>query len=137
MAKQIHALNAYRPRIKKGKTLRRSELAEYISGRASINEGTVLNILTELRDAILFWNRQGTGVKLDGLGTYSPEIGLDGKIRVAHYPDVWLKGNLNLEYKFDAKIINRDMIGKTAEDLVARWNEEHPEDPIDVKKKEK
>ena len=84
MAKQIHAIQKYGPRIKQGNTVHMERLVEYMSGRTGLNTGTVLNVLMELRDSLLFFNRDGQAVKLDGLGTFTPKIGLDGKISVSH-----------------------------------------------------
>lgn len=131
MAKLINVIHAYRPRIKKHKTVQEEELAKFIEGRTSINAGTVLNVLYELREAMIFFHRTGEPIKLKGLGTFTPEISLDGRIKVAHRADRKVKADLNMGYHFKAKIINRDMIGKTTEELVQRWNEEHPDDPVE------
>ncbi|MBL7065833.1 MAG: hypothetical protein ISS49_16780 [Anaerolineae bacterium] len=47
-----------------------------------------------------------------------------------HRLDTALKNRLNAPGAFRGEIENRDMIGKTADDLVARWNAEHPDVPV-------
>lgn len=91
--------------------------------------GDVIHMLALFHDAVVAFNRYGQGVKLEGLGTYLPNIGLDGTFDVQHRLDWGLRRDLNSR-KFDGKIINRCNIGKTADELAALWNEEHPEDPV-------
>jgi hypothetical protein len=57
-------------------------------------------------------------------------VGLDGTFDVSHRTDAALKNRLNTPQAFQGDIVNRDMIGQTAHDLVARWNQEHPDDPV-------
>jgi len=59
----------------------------------------------------LFWPREAAGIAL-----------LEG----GQFPN-----RLNAPGDFRGEIGNRDMIGKTADELVARWNEEHPDDPVE------
>ena len=77
------------------------------------------------------FNLGGRAVKLEGLGTYTPKVGLDGVFDVAHRLDKALKNRLNAPGDFRGEIGNRDMIGKTADELVARWDEEHPGAPVE------
>jgi hypothetical protein len=44
--------------------------------------------------------------------------------------DVSMGKSLNAAGAFRGAILNRDNIGKSADDLVQLWNAEHPEDPI-------
>jgi len=37
---------------------------------------------------------------------------------------------LNVPGIFTGKVINRENIGKTREELVTKWNEAYPEDPV-------
>ena len=67
-------------------------------------------------------------VRLEGLGTFTPGIDLEGKISINHRPDVALTNALNTPGFFEGDIIHRDNIGKQMDDLVGLWNEEHPED---------
>jgi len=83
-------------------------------------------------EAITFFNRQGQGVKLVKLGTYLPKIALDGKFGVSHRLDVVIRNGLNAPGSFSGEIANRSNVGKTPDELVAQWNAEHPEDPVQV-----
>ncbi len=130
MASQIRAVNAYRPRIDAGATVQRKELVEFLAGRTGLNEGTLVMVLQELRDAVIYFNRMGRGVKLDGLGTYLPNIKLDGTFDVQHRLDREIKNALNAPRAFSGIIRNQKHIGKTVDELVALWNAEHPDDPV-------
>lgn len=130
MASKIQAINANRPRIKLGRTADNEELTEYIARSTGLNESGVRQALLELRDAIISFNKQGRAVKLDGLGTYTPSIDLEGTIKVSHRADRALKNALNTKGAFRGDIVNRDNIGKTGDDLVAMWNTDNPSDPV-------
>ena len=129
MASRIAALNHYRPRIQRSKTITRKTLVHHIADRTGLNEGEILLMLLELRDAIVFFNRIGRGVKLEGLGTYLPNVNYKGEFDVAYYMDVDFKAalNTNPDYRY---VLNRQQIGKSAAEIVAIWNEEHPDDPV-------
>ncbi len=131
MAKKIKAISAYRPRIKRGKTVQTEQLVAYVAERTGLNEGEFSLALKEMRDGIVFYNLDGRAVKLEGLGTYAPKVSMDGTFGVAHTPDKALKNRLNTPGAFNGDIENRDMIGKTSDDCVTRWNEEHPDDPVE------
>ncbi len=53
-------------------------LVEFIARSTGLNESGVLQVLLELRDAVIFFNRRGQPVKLKRWGTYTPTVGLDG-----------------------------------------------------------
>lgn len=128
MAKKIEALGAYRPRIDLGRTVQQDELVEYLAGRTGLNEGTLSLVLYELRDALIHYHRRGRGVKLNGIGTYLPNIKLDGTFDVQHRLDWDTKNALNEPGSFRGTIQNREHIGKTVDELVTLWNAEHPDD---------
>ncbi|MDY7041158.1 MAG: hypothetical protein SVX38_09880 [Chloroflexota bacterium] len=129
MASRIRAINAYRPRIKLGRTAQFDELVAHIASRTSLNTGEIIMVLMELRDAVIFFNRDGRGVKLEGLGTYLPNMQLDGSFDVQHRLDRSIKRALNTR-EFWGTILNRKNVGKTPDELVAQWNVEHPDDPV-------
>jgi nucleoid DNA-binding protein len=130
MASKIQAVNAYRPKVKLGRTVPLAQLVNYIADRTGLNEGEVSIVLKELRDAVIFFTRQGQGVKIEGLGTYLPKVGLDGTFDVSHRLDRAIKNALNAPGAFSGQIVNRENVGQTADDLVALWNADHPDDPV-------
>jgi hypothetical protein len=69
-------------------------------------------------------------VKVEGLGTFSPRIDLDGNLAISYRPDPALSNGLNIPGIFSGTILNRENIGKTSEELIAMWNEAFPEDQV-------
>ena len=130
MADRVKAINAYMPKIKLGKRVRTDNVVKFIARSTGLNEGGVRQVLLELRDTVLFYNLQGRAVQLEGLGTYTPVAQLDGTFRIGHRADIILKRRLNVPGEFSGEIENAENIGKTADQLVALWNEEHPDDPV-------
>lgn len=130
MAKMIEAIRAFTPRVKIGSTADLFEVANFISGRSGLNEGAILNVMSELREAITFFNMAGRPVRLRGLGTFSPTIDLEGRFGINHRPDSHLLSEINISGRFNGDIVNRDMLGKTTDELVERWNTEHPNDKV-------
>jgi hypothetical protein len=132
MAERIKAISAYVPRIILGKTAQLREVVAYIAERTGLNRGEIRLVLDELHDTALHFNRAGRAVKYPGLGIYTPSIGADGVFNIGHRLDRELKKRMNDEDTFTGDIANNDMIGKTTEELIARWDEEHPDDPVVV-----
>jgi len=130
MANRIKAINAYRPQVELGQTVQSEELNRYLADRTGLNEGEVSLVTKELRDAVIFFNRAGRGVKLEGLGSYLPNLQLDGTFDLQHRLDIAVKNGLNTPGVFTGSIKNRENIGKSADDLVALWNAAHPDDPV-------
>ena len=130
MAHRIKAVNAYRPRLEQGNTVQKPELLRALSRATSLVEGSVDQTMKELRDQIIEYCRAGRAVKVEGLGTWTPTIGLDGKLKIQYRPDPAFTYGLNIPGIFSGKIINRENIGKTGEELVSLWNEANPEDQV-------
>lgn len=130
MADKIKAIYTYSLRIKQGLTVDMQRLVHLISRRSGLNQGTVLNVLMELRDAFVYHANVGEAVKLDGLGTFTPTIGLDGEFKIKYRMDKWLKNLMNAPGEFKGDLENKEMIGKTVDELIEKWNEDHPNDKI-------
>ena len=130
MASRIKAIGAYRPRVEQGNTVQRAELIRALSRATGLVEGSVDQVIKELRDQIIEFNRAGRGVKVEGLGTYAPNISLDGTFDLQYRADTAFGNGLNIPGIFSGTILNREHIGKTADELVTKWNTEHPEDLV-------
>ena len=132
MAPKIKAVNAYRPRIDQGNTVQKPEFIRAVSRATSLVEGTVDQAIKETRDQIIEFCRAGRAVKVDGLGIFTPTIDLDGNLAISFRADAYLNYGLNLPGTFSGTIRNREFIGKTSIDLIAKWNEENPTDQVTV-----
>ena len=130
MASHMNALSAYRPRIELGQLVQTPELARYIARGTALNRGEIGNVLDELNEAIIFYARQGIPVKINGLGVFTPVIKTDGKLRVGLRLDTSISKALNVQGAFAGSVANAANIGMTLEEMIARWNEEFPEDPV-------
>ncbi len=131
MAAKIQAITTYGPRIIIGKQYGIKYVSEIISGRTSINPGSVSQALKELQYVISLFLRQGNSVKMPGIGTFSSSIKLDGKIKVNLKVDKELTSDLNrIEQGFTGEILHPDNIGKTSDELVLLWNTDHPDDLV-------
>jgi len=129
MASRISALNHYRPQIEYRETAGWHEVAGYLEDMSTLSKSDIIGVLTGLQGAVIHFNRQGRGVKLEGLGTYLPNINYQGEFDVAHRLDKNLKRDLN-NGSFQGTIRNKKSIGKTTAEVVALWNAEHPDDPV-------
>jgi len=130
MAPKIKAIGAYRPRIDQGKTAQKPELLRAASRATGLVEGTFDLSIRELRDQIIEFCRAGRAVKIDGLGTWTPNLKMDGSFDIQYRADNALVNGLNMPGVFSGEIINAENIGKSGEELVAMWNEAYPEDQI-------
>ena len=129
MTSRISVINHYRPQIEYGETADWREVAEYMESISTLSKSDIIGVLTGLQGAVIYFNRQGRGVKLEGLGIYLPNINYQGELDVAHRLDKNLKLGLN-NSSFRGTIRNRKSIGKTTAEVVALWNAEHPDDPV-------
>lgn len=132
MAPKIKAINAYRPRIEQGNTVQKPEFLRSVSRATSLVEGSVDLAIKESRDQIIEYCRAGRAVKLEGMGTFAPSIDLEGNLAISFRPDTAFANGLNMPGTFSGTIVNREFIGKTSAELVAKWNEENPTDQVPV-----
>ena len=130
MANLLQAIGAYRPKLVLGKSVKMKRLVEFISSRTGLNKGEIQIVLSELSETVTFFNKQGQGVKLEGLGTYLPKIDTKGSITISHRLDFSIKNALNAQGEYLGEIKNRENIGKTKDEFIQMWNTDHPDDLI-------
>ena len=130
MAHRIQVISICRPRIDQGNTVQKPELIRSISRATGIVEALLDYVIKELRDKIIEFIRSGRAVKVEGLGTWTPNIGLDGTLSIQYRPDSALVKALQIPSTFTGRILNCENIGKTGNELVADWNENHTDDPV-------
>ena len=56
---------------------------------------------------------------------------MDGSFDIQYRADTALVNGLNVPGTFSGTVRNRENIGKNADELVARWNAEHPDDQVE------
>lgn len=131
MAHKLKAINTYRPRVKLQQRMDSQQLEQRIITRTTFNEGFVHAVLMEFKNALLDCFYQGRSIKLDGVGTFFPEAGMKGDLFVSFRADSDLIRRLNDSGMFKGKIKNKNMVDKSTEEFIQRWNEEHPDDPVE------
>jgi hypothetical protein len=129
MADKLTAINMMRPRLELGRIIEMDQLEAFIADRSGANRAGILQILSELREALLFFNLDGRGLRIEGLGRFTPKIALDGTITYTVTPDSNILTRMSTKL-YKGPIANREHIGKTPDELIAIWNEKHPEDPV-------
>jgi hypothetical protein len=132
MAKIIDAVRDFGPKVKTNQTLQLNQLAAWIAMRTSVNKSEVAMILQELNEAVLYFNGQGTPVKMDGIGIFKPGVDRHGTLRINIRPDAALTKGLNNNYAFTGKINNSSNIGLSNEAYKALWDMAHPDDPLEL-----
>lgn len=132
MAHKMKAISLTRPRLKLTKRVGINDVSAYIASRASLNKGTVMNVLSELQATIAHFTHLGMAVKFEGIGVFSPMITLYGDLKIILRQDRELRDLLGNYLRYEKEIVNRDNVGKTPDELIALWNEENPTDPVDI-----
>jgi hypothetical protein len=132
MAKFLQAFRAYGPRIDLNPTAQLDTVAAWMTARTGLNEGEILMVLHEISEAIVYFNRRGTPVKLEAVGTFTPTVDRHGTFRVRFRADSQLKRRLNAPDAFDGVLVNQDHIDLDDADYKALWDAEHPDDPLEL-----
>lgn len=127
----IKAVTCYNPRIIHGRIVEPKELAYNISRMSGLHEGMAGYVLKVLTDAMLYHFQRGRPVRVEELGIFKPQVTKEGKFTISHIPSVKLRAEMNKSDWFEGDMKNRDMIGAGIDDLIARWNADHPDDPIE------
>ncbi len=130
MAKKIQAWATYGPKIDLADPMTKEEIIENIVAATNQSKGSVLAVLAELDVQLEAGLKSGRIVHLPN-GTHFEPIGkkdgtVDLGVRVS--PDLDKKVNTG----FRGKWLNSENVGKTEAEMIAIWNEKHPEDLIPV-----
>lgn len=130
MATLIRAIATYRPRILSRRTVGPDELAERIT-RDGIARPSIANlVLARLADEIEACLLRGEAVELPGVGRIGVDIRLDGRVRPVHRADPELRRRLARPGAFEGIVLRSESIGQDVDEIIARWNREHPDDPV-------
>ena len=129
MAKQIQAVATYRPRIDYGDAAGEERFMELITSRTTLSPGVVKNVQEAEVETLKGLLLEGRPVHT-GTAIYTPYINLAGELEIKVRVDKRICSALNSRGAFRGHIINAENIGKLSNDLVALWNEAHPEDVV-------
>lgn len=132
MASLVQAVAAYGPRLELARTAQLEDVVEWMAQHTGLNTGEVVMVLYEIHDALLFFSRQGTPVKLPGVGTFTPSIDRHGAFRLNFRADPSLKRGLNLTGAYRGEIQNKGHTGLDNATYKALWDADHADDPLEI-----
>jgi len=132
MARIFQAVKEYGPRLELNNLAQLDAVAGWMAMRTGLNKSEIIMVLQEMNEAILFFNGQGTPLKLPGVGIFSPSIDRDGTIKINLRADSSLKSGLNAANGYTGPIQNRANVGLDDAGYKALWDADHPADPLEI-----
>ncbi|MGD9100669.1 MAG: hypothetical protein PVF45_09335, partial [Anaerolineae bacterium] len=117
------------PRIVQAKAANVKHYLALITQRTTLSSGVVKNVQESEVDTLIDLLLDGRPVHT-GVAIYTLDIGLDGTYRVSVKVDKRITVAVNVKDAFRGTIANAENIGKTSDELVEMWNEDHPDDLI-------
>ena len=132
MAKILHPVRDYGPKLELNSTAQLDKIADWMAMRTGMNKSEALMALQEMSEAILFFNGQGTPVKLPGLGTFKPSIDRHGMLKINLRTDSALKNGINAPGAYSGEIINKANVGLDNAAYKEKWDADNPDDPLEI-----
>ncbi len=132
MANILQASTQYGPKLASNPMARLDQVADWMAMRTGLNKSEIIMVLQELNEAILFFNKQGTPVKLPGIGIFSPSIRRTGEFKINFRTDTNLKNSINATGAYSGTVLNKANIGIDSTSLKELWDADHPDDPLEV-----
>lgn len=128
MAKKIQAWTAFGPRVLLADPMTPEELIENVVAATNQSKGSVLAVLAELDVQTEAGLKAGRIVQLPNGTHFEPTGKKDGSVNI----DVRVNPGLDKKVNsgFRGKWANSQNIGKSEAEIIAQWNEAHPDDPI-------
>ena len=133
MAKLISIINQLRPRVKAQGIVNLETLAARMARQSTtFDEDEMFGIFRKMMREITAALQNGETVKLDGLVNIQPKMKVGGQVSLGLRADRSAVAGLNDPKLWTAgKVQNHANLTKTTEELVAMWNEDHPDDPVE------
>ena len=128
MADIIQAWGAYGPRLVPTQPVMPETVIEQLVATTNQSRGSILAVLCEMDALIEHGLKEGRIVQLPNGTHYRPTARKDGSIRVRVRVTPRLTRGINAEFR--GEWINGENIGLDGDEIVALWNEAHPEDPV-------
>ena len=129
MAQLIQAFSKYCPKIDLMEAANPRRYMELITQRTTLSPGVVKNVQESEVETLIDLLQEGRSVHT-GIAVFRPTIDAQGNLSVSVRVDKRIIGALNVPGAFTGKVNNNANIGKTTEEIVSMWNEEHPDDMI-------
>jgi hypothetical protein len=129
MAKKIQAYSEFGPRLEPATPLSGDELIEQITEGSNESMSSVLAVLSALDRAMEQALKTGRIVQLPNGTHYRPIGKQDGTIKIKVRVNPFVIRDVNDNYRGEWR--NAENIGASTDELVALWNEAHPDDPVE------
>jgi hypothetical protein len=100
-----------------------------ITQRTTLSVGVVKNVQESEVETLIGLLKEGRSVRT-GVATFRPTIDAQGNLSVSVRVDKRITAALNVPGAFSGKVTNSANVGKTTDEIVHIWNQEHPEDMI-------
>jgi hypothetical protein len=131
MAKLIKAFAIYGPKIDLMEAADPQRFMELITNRTTLSPGVVKNVQESEVETLIGLLKEGRSVHT-GIAIFRPTIDAQGNLSVSVRVDKRILAALNVPGAFTGKVTNNANIGLSTQEMVQLWNEEHPEDPIEL-----
>jgi HU domain-containing protein len=131
MAKLIQAYSKYCPKIDLMEPADPKRFMKLITKRTTLSDGVVKNVQESEVDTLIDLLQEGRSVHT-GIAIFRPTIDAQGNLSVSVRVDKRILAALNVPGAFTGKVTNSANIGMSAEEIAALWNEENPENPIEL-----
>ena len=131
MAKLIQAFSKYCPKIDLMEAADPRRYMELITQRTTLSAGVVKNVQESEVETLIGLLREGRPVHT-GVAIFRPTIDAQGNLSISVRVDKRITAALNVPGAFAGKINNNGNVGKSTQEFVGMWNEDNPDDPIDL-----
>jgi hypothetical protein len=129
MAQLIQAFSAYGPKIELIEAADIQHYMKLITKHTTLSTGVVKNVQESEVETLIDLLLEGRPVHT-GVAIFIPDIDTQGNVRLSVRVDKRILSALNSPDAFAGKICNKENIGMTREQYIARWNEDHPDNLI-------
>jgi len=130
MANKIQAWTEFGPRLELTKPMSNDEIIENIVAVTNQSRGSVLAVISELDVQLESGLKAGRVVHLPNGTHYRPIGKKDGTVNIQVRVNPSIDKNVNVNFR--GKWRNAANIGKSQAEIIAMWNEVHPENPIEI-----
>jgi hypothetical protein len=131
MANRLPVINQLRPRILSKGGVNLQEISKRVSKNTTFNPSEILSVLQLFTEEVISAVQAGETVKIDGLVLFKANMKVGGEVGMTIRGDRAALAGLNNPVLWTAaKVANHTNLSKTSDDLVAQWNEEHPDDTV-------
>ena len=102
---------------------------ELITQRTTLSTGVVKNVQESEVETLIGLLKEGRSVHT-GVAIFRPTIDAQGNLSISVRVDKRITSALNVPGAFTGKVNNSPNIGKSTEEMVQLWNQDHPDDMI-------